>query len=65
VLAPAVLHNQFSVTKSKIDMVQVSGSTELFNMPAGVAQLAIGADFTSRPTAKHRTPTRKARTCSA
>ncbi len=48
VLAPAVLHNQFSETKSKIDMFQVSGSTELFNMPAGVAQLAIGADYTKQ-----------------
>jgi iron complex outermembrane receptor protein len=48
VLAPAVLHNQFSVTKSKIDMLQMSGSSEVFKMPAGPAQLALGADFTKQ-----------------
>jgi iron complex outermembrane receptor protein len=48
VLAPAVLHNQFSETKSSIDMIQASASTELFKMPAGVAQLAVGADFTTQ-----------------
>jgi iron complex outermembrane receptor protein len=48
VLAPAVLHNQFSETKSSIDMIQASASTELFKMPAGVAQLAVGADFTKQ-----------------
>jgi iron complex outermembrane receptor protein len=37
VLAPAVLHNQFSETKSKIDMFQASGSTEVFKLPAGPA----------------------------
>ncbi|SHN16787.1 iron complex outermembrane recepter protein [Duganella sacchari] len=46
VLAPAVLHNQLSETKSKIDMVQASASTEVFQLPAGAAQLALGADFT-------------------
>ena len=46
VLASAVLHNQFSETKSSIDVFQASASTELFKMPAGVAQLAVGADFT-------------------
>jgi iron complex outermembrane receptor protein len=45
-LASAVLHNVFSVTKSKIDMVQASGSGEVFTLPAGAAQLAVGADFT-------------------
>jgi iron complex outermembrane receptor protein len=48
VLAPAVLHNQFLETKSSVDMVQASASTELFKMPAGVAQLAVGADFTQQ-----------------
>ncbi|QJD91751.1 TonB-dependent receptor [Duganella dendranthematis] len=48
VLAPAVLHNEFNVTKSKIDMLQASASTEVFKMPAGVAQLALGADFTQQ-----------------
>lgn len=48
VLAPAVLHNQFSETKSTIDMVQASASSELFKMPAGVSQLAVGADFTQQ-----------------
>ncbi|MEO5934333.1 MAG: TonB-dependent receptor plug domain-containing protein, partial [Duganella sp.] len=46
VLAPAVLTNQFSETKSSIDQLQASASTELFKMPAGTAQLAVGADFT-------------------
>ncbi|TFW19092.1 TonB-dependent receptor domain-containing protein [Duganella callida] len=48
VLAPAVLHNEFSVTKSKIDMLQAGASTEVFKLPAGVAQLAVGADFTQQ-----------------
>jgi iron complex outermembrane receptor protein len=46
VLAPAVLHNQLLETKSKLDVFQASASTELFKMPAGVAQLAVGADYT-------------------
>lgn len=46
VLAPAVLTNEFSVTKSTIDQLQASASTEVFKMPAGMAQLAVGADFT-------------------
>jgi iron complex outermembrane receptor protein len=45
-LASAVLNNEFSVTKSKIDMVQASASSEVFKLPAGAAQLALGADFT-------------------
>jgi len=48
VLAPAVLHNQLNETKSKIDVLQASASTELFKMPAGTAQLALGADFTKQ-----------------
>jgi iron complex outermembrane receptor protein len=48
VLAPAVLHNQFSETKSSIDMLQASAVTELFTLPAGPAQLAVGADFTQQ-----------------
>ena len=48
VLAPAVLHNMLSETKSKIDVLQVSGSSELFAMPAGMAQLAVGADYTKQ-----------------
>jgi iron complex outermembrane receptor protein len=48
VLAPAVLHNLLLETKSKIDVFQVSGSTELFKMPAGVAQLAVGADYSTQ-----------------
>jgi iron complex outermembrane receptor protein len=48
VLAPAVLTNQFSETKSSIDQLQASASTELFKMPAGAAQLAVGADFTKQ-----------------
>jgi iron complex outermembrane receptor protein len=46
VLAPAVLHNVFNETKSKLDVLQGSASTELFKMPAGVSQLAVGADYT-------------------
>jgi len=45
-LAPAVLHNTFSVTKSQIDMVQASASSEVFKLPAGPAMLAIGGDYT-------------------
>ena len=48
VLAPAVLGVQFSETKSTLDQLQASASTELFKMPAGVAQLAVGADFTQQ-----------------
>jgi iron complex outermembrane receptor protein len=45
-LASAVLHNVFSTTRSKIDMLQASGSAEAFKLPAGSAMLALGADFT-------------------
>ncbi|SDH04373.1 iron complex outermembrane recepter protein [Duganella sp. OV458] len=47
-LAPAVLNNEFSVTKSKIDMVQASASSEIFKLPAGPAMLALGGDFTKQ-----------------
>ena len=46
ILAPAVLHTQFGETKSTLDQLQASATTELFKLPAGVAQLAVGADFT-------------------
>ncbi|WP_229262113.1 TonB-dependent receptor domain-containing protein [Duganella guangzhouensis] len=48
VLASAVLHNTFSVTRSKIDMLQASASAEAFKLPAGPAMLALGADFTKQ-----------------
>jgi iron complex outermembrane receptor protein len=48
VLAPAVLHNLLNETKSKLDVLQASASTELFKMPAGTAQLAVGADYTKQ-----------------
>ncbi|SEN55576.1 iron complex outermembrane recepter protein [Duganella sp. CF517] len=46
ILAPAVLDVQFGETKSTLDQIQASATTELFKMPAGAAQLAVGADFT-------------------
>jgi iron complex outermembrane receptor protein len=48
VLAPAVLHNQFNETKSSINMLQASAVTELFKLPAGPAQLALGVDATEQ-----------------
>jgi iron complex outermembrane receptor protein len=48
VLAPAVLHNMLNETKSKLDVLQASASTELFKMPAGTSQLAVGADYTKQ-----------------
>lgn len=46
VLASAVLHNVFSTTRSKIDMIQLNGVAEAFKLPAGSAMLSLGGDFT-------------------
>ncbi|MES2126149.1 MAG: TonB-dependent receptor [Pseudomonadota bacterium] len=46
ILAPVVLHKQVSSTDSSIDAFSVHGSTEVFRMPTGAAQLGIGADTT-------------------
>ena len=47
-LAPAVLHNTFLVTKSKIDVINAGASKEVFSLPGGKAALGLGADFTKQ-----------------
>ncbi|MYM39142.1 TonB-dependent receptor domain-containing protein [Duganella qianjiadongensis] len=48
VLAPAVLHQQLDVTKSKIDVISAHASREVFALPGGPAALGLGADFTKQ-----------------
>jgi len=48
VLAPAVLHQQLDVTKSKIDVIGAHASREVFDLPGGAASLGVGADFTKQ-----------------
>ena len=48
VLAPAVLHQQLDVTKSKIDVIGAHASREVFELPGGAASLGVGADFTKQ-----------------
>jgi len=45
-LAPLVLHKVVSRTDSKLDTLSLRGSTELFRLPGGSAQLGLGADAT-------------------
>jgi len=46
VLAPAVLHENLSTTKSKLDVLQAHGSKEVFSMAGGMASLGAGVDMT-------------------
>ncbi len=48
ILAPAVLHQVLSTTKSQIDVVNARGSKEMFDMAGGRASLGVGADFTNQ-----------------
>ncbi|RFP23105.1 TonB-dependent receptor [Duganella sp. BJB488] len=47
-LAPAVLHQQLDVTKSKLDVIGAHASREVFELPGGAASLGVGADFTKQ-----------------
>jgi iron complex outermembrane receptor protein len=47
-LAPAVLHEVLSETKSKLDILSAGASKELFAMDGGMAALGMGADFTKQ-----------------
>lgn len=44
-LASAVLHQQLSKTTTKIDVLNLRGSREVFNAPGGAAMLALGGDI--------------------
>jgi iron complex outermembrane receptor protein len=48
VLAPAVLHENLLVSKSKIDVLSAHGSKELFAMTGGMASLGLGIDMTKQ-----------------
>jgi iron complex outermembrane recepter protein len=48
ILAPAVLHENLSASKSKIDVAQARASRELFPMAGGSAALGTGLDFTKQ-----------------
>jgi iron complex outermembrane receptor protein len=45
-LAPAVLHQLLDETTSKIDMLSLRGSREVFQAAGGAAMLAVGTDYT-------------------
>ncbi|MHA4870007.1 TonB-dependent receptor domain-containing protein [Duganella sp. PWIR1] len=47
-LAPAVLHQDLGVIKSKLDIASVKASREVFELPGGTAGLGLGADFTKQ-----------------
>ncbi|MFZ6654601.1 TonB-dependent receptor domain-containing protein [Undibacterium sp. TJN19] len=46
ILAPAVLHENWSSSKSTLDVLSVRGSRELFSLGGGKSQLGLGADYT-------------------
>ena len=47
-LAPAVLHELDSETKTKLDILSVRASGELYQLPAGSLQIGAGADTTKQ-----------------
>ncbi|QJQ06394.1 TonB-dependent receptor [Undibacterium piscinae] len=47
-LAPAILHEPQDTTKVKLDVLSVRGSGDLVKVPAGMAQIAVGADMTKQ-----------------
>lgn len=44
-IGPAVLHNAFDQATSKIEVVNLRGSSELFKLDGGFASLGVGADM--------------------
>ncbi|MQA37589.1 TonB-dependent receptor domain-containing protein [Rugamonas aquatica] len=48
VLAPAVLHELDTETKTKLDILSVRASGELYQLPAGPLQIGAGADMTKQ-----------------
>ncbi|MGW8390951.1 TonB-dependent receptor [Pseudoduganella sp. HUAS MS19] len=46
ILAPAVLHENLSTIKSKLDVLSAHASREVFAMPGGNAALGLGTDYT-------------------
>lgn len=46
ILAPAVLHENWSSSQNTLDVLSLRGSRELFSLPGGKSQLGIGTDFT-------------------
>ncbi|GAB2878717.1 TonB-dependent receptor [Pseudoduganella ginsengisoli] len=47
-LASAVLHQELDVTTSKIDVLNLRGSREIFQAGGGAAMLALGADMSTQ-----------------
>lgn len=45
-LAPAVLHQTLDASKSKLDVLNVHASHELFQAPGGMSQLGVGVEAT-------------------
>lgn len=56
VLAPAILHENWSNSKNTLDILSLNGSRELFSLPGGKAQLGIGADYTKQKYIYNATP---------
>ncbi|MCH8617983.1 TonB-dependent receptor [Undibacterium sp. TS12] len=48
ILAPAVLHENWSSSKSTLDVLSLRGSRELFQLGGGKSQLGLGADFSKQ-----------------
>ncbi|MYM87369.1 TonB-dependent receptor [Rugamonas sp. FT82W] len=47
-LAPAVLHERDTETKTKLDILSVRASGEVYQLPAGAVQVGVGADTTKQ-----------------
>lgn len=48
ILAPAVLHENWSSSKSTLDVLSLRGSRELFAIGSGKSQLGLGVDFSKQ-----------------
>lgn len=55
-LAPAVVHLTLNNSKSKIDMLNLHASTDLFQMNGGTAQLGVGGDYQKKEYANSPDP---------
>lgn len=56
VLAPAVLHENWSSAKNTLDILSLRGSREVFQLAGGAAQLGVGVDLTQQKYRYNATP---------
>ncbi len=56
VLAPAVLHENWSNAKNTLNVLSLRGSREVWNLPGGPAQLGLGLDWSQQKYDYYATP---------